>query len=1503
MSECIAGEDAGTVCRCKLGSFDSNGYSTAGGVCTSMNNLKATMLTFSSLTSNNVTIHWTHPPYSSQVSAYSVVWRVNGSSSIDGNLIVGNDVSTANITELTQGTEYVFSVVSVENGSRAAAQEIESDDNVTLTSKAELSEACGGSISCDDAMSECIAGEDAGTVCRCKLGSFDSNGYSTAGGVCTSMNNLKATMLTFSSLTSNNVTIHWTHPPYSSQVSAYSVVWRVNGSSSIDGNLIVGNDVSTANITELTQGTEYVFSVVSVENGSRAAAQEIESDDNVTLTSKAELSEACGGSISCDDAMSECIAGEDAGTVCRCKLGSFDSNGYSTAGGVCTSMNNLKATMLTFSSLTSNNVTIHWTHPPYSSQVSAYSVVWRVNGSSSIDGNLIVGNDVSTANITELTQGTEYVFSVVSVENGSRAAAQEIESDDNVTLTSKAELSEACGGSISCDDAMSECIAGEDAGTVCRCKLGSFDSNGYSTAGGVCTSMNNLKATMLTFSSLTSDNVTIHWTHPPYSSQVSAYSVVWRVNGSSSIDGNLIVGNDVSTANITELTQGTEYVFSVVSVENGSRAAAQEIESDDNVTLTSKAELSEACGGSISCDDAMSECIAGEDAGTVCRCKLGSFDSNGYSTAGGVCTSMNNLKATMLTFSSLTSNNVTIHWTHPPYSSQVSAYSVVWRVNGSSSIDGNLIVGNDVSTANITELTQGTEYVFSVVSVENGSRAAAQEIESDDNVTLTSKAELSEACGGSISCDDAMSECIAGEDAGTVCRCKLGSFDSNGYSTAGGVCTSMNNLKATMLTFSSLTSNNVTIHWTHPPYSSQVSAYSVVWRVNGSSSIDGNLIVGNDVSTANITELTQGTEYVFSVVSVENGSRAAAQEIESDDNVTLTSKAELSEACGGSISCDDAMSECIAGEDAGTVCRCKLGSFDSNGYSTAGGVCTSMNNLKATMLTFSSLTSNNVTIHWTHPPYSSQVSAYSVVWRVNGSSSIDGNLIVGNDVSTANITELTQGTEYVFSVVSVENGSRAAAQEIESDDNVTLTSKAELNEACGGSISCDDAMSECIAGEDAGTVCRCKLGSFDSNGYSTAGGVCTSMNNLKATMLTFSSLTSNNVTIHWTHPPYSSQVSAYSVVWRVNGSSSIDGNLIVGNDVSTANITELTQGTEYVFSVVSVENGSRAAAQEIESDDNVTLTSKAELSEACGGSISCDDAMSECIAGVDAGTVCRCKLGSFDSNGYSTAGGVCTSMNELIVRSFAVWVEGTSTVTIDWADPPQGNDQVKRYEIHWTPQLSNGTSNYVAGNITNARLTGFVSGQQYSFYIESVEHGSRFDEQGVQTDIRYITMDAGLSVACNTSSTVCADYNSNCTNTDDWMSTICRCLPGLFDSNGFNTPGGMCINMSMLAVTGLSLYPEEMNIVYISWTPPLEYTNQVNRYQVVWDPVKSINGSVSYNALQTTAVRLVGFTPGQTYTFSVYSVESGSRKCGTIYFFSTIHNNNGTAYAISFDRN
>ncbi|OWF44990.1 Stabilin-1 [Mizuhopecten yessoensis] len=56
-----------------------------------------------------------------------------------------------------------------------------------------------------------------------------------------------------------------------------------------------------------------------------------------------------------------------------------------------------------------------------------------------------------------------------------------------------------------------------------------------------------------------------------------------------------------------------------------------------------------------------------------------------------------------------------------------------------------------------------------------------------------------------------------------------------------------------------------------------------------------------------------------------------------------------------------------------------------------------------------------------------------------------------------------------------------------------------------------------------------------------------------------------------------------------------------------------------------------------------TCVAKAELSETCGGSVLCDDAMSECIAGNTGENVCRCQLGYFDSNSYSSADGVCTS--------------------------------------------------------------------------------------------------------------------------------------------------------------------------------------------------------------------------------------------------------------------
>ncbi|XP_069128701.1 receptor-type tyrosine-protein phosphatase H-like [Argopecten irradians] len=232
----------------------------------------------------------------------------------------------------------------------------------------------------------------------------------------------------------------------------------------------------------------------------------------------------------------------------------------------------------------------------------------------------------------------------------------------------------------------------------------------------------------------------------------------------------------------------------------------------------------------------------------------------------------------------------------------------------------------------------------------------------------------------------------------------------------------------------------------------------------------------------------------------------------------------------------------------------------------------------------------------------------------------------------------------------------------------------------------------------------------------------------------------------------------------------------------------------------------------------------------------------------------------------------------LVVTSLSVGVEGTSTVTITWNAPSPGVDQVSRYQIHWTPVLSNGTSSYTSAKATSVRLTGFVSGQMYNFSVKSVEDGSRQSPQEVQTSVVSITVDAGLGVGCDTDGSIkCSDTNAECTQTNDMLSTVCRCKASFFDSNGYDNTGGMCVAMSTLMVGGITFENKGSDSVNISWTPPAEYTDQVTRYEVSSVPPEIINGYTEYSAQLLTVVHLEGFTPGQTYTFSVSSVESGSR--------------------------
>ncbi|XP_060084590.1 uncharacterized protein LOC132563852, partial [Ylistrum balloti] len=1096
------------------------------------------------------------------------------------------------------------------------------DGGDTCVAKLAISVVCDSALigvsQCSDTNAECT--DD--NYCRCKAGYYNNNGF-TASSSCLSMSTLKVTSVSVTPGT-DVVNVTWTPPQNINQVSGYQVIWRL-GQSISGSSSTFDKTLTFATITGFTSGATYTFNVKTFETGSRTASQEVESDFSQTVSMKAALSVACGtGSptVVCEDTTTaSCIS-----NTCRCNENYFDSNGFSTPGGVCTSMSTLKVTSVSVTPGT-DVVNVTWTPPQNINQVSGYQVIWRL-GQSISGSSSTFDKTLTFATITGFTSGATYTFNVKTFETGSRTASQEVESDFSQTVSMKAALSVACGtGSptVVCEDTTTaSCIS-----NTCRCNENYFDSNGFSTPGGVCTSMSTLKVTSVSVTPGT-DVVNVTWTPPQNINQVSGYQVIWRL-GQSISGSSSTFDKTLTFATITGFTSGATYTFNVKTFETGSRTASQEVESDFSQTVSMKAALSVACGtGSptVVCEDTTTaSCIS-----NTCRCNENYFDSNGFSTPGGVCTSMSTLKVTSVSVTPGT-DVVNVTWTPPQNINQVSGYQVIWRL-GQSISGSSSTFDKTLTFATITGFTSGATYTFNVKTFETGSRTASQEVESDFSQTVSMKAALSVACGtGSptVVCEDTTTaSCIS-----NTCRCNENYFDSNGFSTPGGVCTSMSTLKVTSVSVTPGT-DVVNVTWTPPQNINQVSGYQVIWRL-GQSISGSSSTFDKTLTFATITGFTSGATYTFNVKTFETGSRTASQEVESDFSQTVSMKAALSVACGtGSptVVCEDTTTaSCIS-----NTCRCNENYFDSNGFSTPGGVCTSMSTLKVTSVSVTPGT-DVVNVTWTPPQNINQVSGYQVIWRL-GQSISGSSSTFDKTLTFATITGFTSGATYTFNVKTFETGSRTASQEVESDFSQTVSMKAALSVACGtGSptVVCEDTTTaSCIS-----NTCRCNENYFDSNGFSTPGGVCTSMNALKVTAVTSSSVTTTEVNISWTESSFSSQVSGYVVIWKLSTSTAEVKRSPVVTGTSTT-ITGLTQSTAYTFNVISQETGSRAATQEIESDASVIVTTKAELSQSCGA-ILCGDTNSECIAGNSAGNVCRCVSGYYDSNGYSAVGGVCTA--------------------------------------------------------------------------------------------------------------------------------------------------------------------------------------------------------------------------------------------------------------------
>lgn len=124
---------------------------------------------------------------------------------------------------------------------------------------------------------------------------------------------------------------------------------------------------------------------------------------------------------------------------------------------------------------------------------------------------------------------------------------------------------------------------------------------------------------------------------------------------------------------------------------------------------------------------------------------------------------------------------------------------------------------------------------------------------------------------------------------------------------------------------------------------------------------------------------------------------------------------------------------------------------------------------------------------------------------------------------------------------------------------------------------------------------------------------------------------------------------------------------------------------------------------------------------------------------------------------------------------------------------------------------------------------------------------------------------AALGASCTLSPTYCGTSNSFCRNSKCW------CGDNFYDTNGKNTIGGACADVTELKVTGITFSQVMTTQLTVSWTPPVGKTSYINKYVVEWK-FSDNTGSDSKDVSTNTATTLSGLTPGKTYIVNIISL-------------------------------
>nr|XP_024658918.1 titin isoform X15 [Maylandia zebra] len=1273
---------------------------------------KVNDLTVSEIRTSSIFLNWTEPQ--GQRSFYRVEWT-------DGTINMNKTVTETkvNVTELTPGVNYTFTVIAVagDNNTQSDVATLSqytksevvmrlSTVNVTTSSIfVSWTKPVGNSSFYKVQWTNFSVNVNVTsyTITNLTAGvQYEITVTAVADDNCTEGQNATVTIYTkpekvndlnVSEIRTSSIFLNWTEPQ--GQRSFYRVEWT-------DGTINMNKTVTETkvNVTELTPGVNYTFTVIAV------------AGDNNTQSDVATLSQYTKPEV---------------------------------------------VTSLSAVNVTTSSVFVSWTKPVGNS--SFYKVQWTVGGTSA---SVTVSDTFKS--ITNLTAGVQYEITVTAV------------ADDN-------------------------CTEGQNATVTIYTKPE--------------------KVNDLTVSEIRTSSIFLNWTEPQ--GQRSFYRVEWT-------DGTINMNKTVTETkvNVTELTPGANYTFTVIAVagDNNTQSDVATLSqytkpevvtslSAVNVTTSSVfVSWTKPVGSSsfyivqwtnfsVNVSDTFKS-ITNLTAGVQ-------YEITVTAVADDNCTEGQNATVTIytkpekvndLTVSEIRTSSIFLNWTEPQ--GQRSFYRVEWT-------DGTINMNKTVTETkvNVTELTPGANYTFTVIAVagDNNTQSDVATLSqytkpevvtslSAVNVTTSSVfVSWTKPVGSSsfyivqwtnfsVNVSDTFKS-ITNLTAGVQYEITVTAVAGDG-STEGQSATVTNYTKPEKvndLTVSEIRTSSIFLNWTEPQ--GQRSFYRVEWT-------DGTINMNKTVTETkvNVTELTPGANYTFTVIAVagDNNTQsdvATLSQYTKPEVVTSLSAVNVTTSSvfvswtkpvgsssfykvqwtvGGtsaSVTVSDTFKN-IINLTAGVQYEITVTAVAGDG-STEGQSATVTNYTKPEKvndLTVSEIRTSSIFLNWTEPQ--GQRSFYRVEWT-------DGTINMNKTVTETkvNVTELTPGVNYTFTVIAV------------AGDNNTQSDVATLSQYTKPEV---------------------------------------------VTSLSAVNVTTSSIFVSWTKPVGNS--SFYKVQWTVGGTSAS-----INVNETFYNIINLTAGVQYEITVTAV------------ADDN-------------------------CTEGQNATVTIYTKP---------------EKVNDLTVSEIRM-----SSIFLNWTEP-QG--QRSFYRVEWTDGTINMNKTVTE---TKVNVTELTPGANYTFTVIAVA-GDNNTQSDVATLSQYTKPEVvtSLSAVNVTTSSVFVSWTKPVGSSSFYIVqwTVGGTSASVTVSDTFksitNLTAGVQYEITVTAVAGdgstkgqsatVTNYtkPEKVNdltvseirtsSIFLNWTEP---QGQRSFYRVEWT-----DGTINMNKTVTeTKVNVTELTPGVNYTFTVIAV-------------------------------